>query len=54
MKSIEDQIEIRKAWQLWKKINELQDLLWESFWQEFLALEKKEKELEAFEKKLPF
>lgn len=36
---------VEKAWALFNKLNELQDLLWNTYWREFLDSENDEKHL---------
>ena len=35
MNCIDEMTEAQKAWILWKKLNELQSLLWDMYYQEF-------------------
>jgi hypothetical protein len=40
MQTIDEMTDAQKAWILWKKLSELQNLLWEIYYQEFKDLVK--------------
>lgn len=47
MNCIDEMTEAQKAWILWKKLNELQNLRWEMYCQEFRNMQKLEDDIGA-------
>lgn len=54
MNCIDEMTEAQKAWILWKKLNELQSLLWEMYYQEFRNLQKRDDVLTINHGSIPF
>jgi hypothetical protein len=42
MNCIDEMTDAQKAWILWKKLNELQSLLWEIYYHEFKNMQKRD------------
>jgi hypothetical protein len=54
MNCIDEMTEAQKAWILWKKLNELQNLLWEMYYREFKDMEKRDVLLTINHDSMPF
>jgi hypothetical protein len=54
MNCIDEMTETQKAWILWKKLNELQNLLWEMYYREFKDMEKRDVLLTINPDSMPF
>jgi hypothetical protein len=54
MLTIDEMTDAQKAWVLWKKLKEIQSLLWELYHSEFMALETREASLTINPDAMPF
>jgi hypothetical protein len=54
MHTIDEMTDAQKAWILWKKLSELQNLLWEMYYLEFKDMEKRAVSLTINPDSMPF
>jgi len=54
MKCIDEMTEAQKSWILWKKLNELQSLLWEMYYHEFRNMQIREDSITINPDSIPF
>jgi hypothetical protein len=54
MQTIDEMTDAQKAWILWKKLSELQNLLWEMYYHEFKDMEKRDASLTINPDLMPF
>jgi hypothetical protein len=54
MQTIDEMTDAQKAWILWKKLNELQNLLWEIYYHEFKDMQKRDASLTINPDSMPF
>lgn len=54
MQTIDEMTDAQKAWILWKKLNELQNLLWEMYYNEFKIMKKRDASLTINPDSMPF
>jgi hypothetical protein len=54
MNCIDEMTEAQKAWILWKKLNELQNLLWEMYYHEFRNMQNRDDPLTINPDSMPF
>jgi len=54
MQTIDEMTDAQKAWILWKKLSELQNLLWEIYYYEFKDMEKRDVSLTINPDSMPF
>lgn len=54
MQTIDEMTDAQKAWVLWKKLSEFQNLLWEMYYHEFKNMEKRDASLTMSPDTMPF